>query len=114
MNGIAAQGGATVISSFLRGYGGQARAGSAEQTVGGQLVDRVVITIAPVFLQGYNVLDSKTDDGCDASSGGGAGETGCYCCVAWHVVHAVLCIYRYGKCKQGKLVGSGGMMGDHS
>lgn len=67
------EGGATVISSFLRGYGGQARAGSAEQTVGGQLVDRVVITIAPVFLQGYNVLDSKTDDGCDASSGGGAG-----------------------------------------
>lgn len=46
--------------------------------MGGQLVDRVVITIAPVFLQGYNVLASKTDDSCDASSVG-AGETGCYC-----------------------------------
>ena len=39
----------------------------------GQLVDRVVVTIAPVFLQGYNVLARKAD-GRDASSLGGSGE----------------------------------------
>eukprot|EP00904_Undaria_pinnatifida_P009238 jgi/Undpi1/5444/HiC_scaffold_2.g00723.m1 len=67
------EGGATVISSFLRGYGGQeSRADSVEQTVAGQLVDRVVVTIAPVFLQGYNVLARKAD-GRDASSLGGSG-----------------------------------------
>lgn len=38
----------------------------------GQLVDRVVITIAPMFLQGYNVLATKGNAG-DASAASGAG-----------------------------------------
>lgn len=50
---LLAQGGATVIASFLRGC-----KKGAHTEADGQLVDRVVITIAPVFLQGYNVLAS--------------------------------------------------------
>lgn len=38
----------------------------------GQLVDRVVVTIAPMFLQGYNVLDTGANAG-DASTASGSG-----------------------------------------
>lgn len=62
---IGFQGGATVISSFLREWardksvavvqaGGDASGGS------NGLVDRVVVTIAPLFLGGYNVLSSAS------------------------------------------------------
>lgn len=56
------KGGATVISSFLRGCG-EERASGEEDGRGfdGQLVDRVVITIAPTFLQGYNVLATDSN-----------------------------------------------------
>ena len=63
------QGGATVISSFLRGCGEEMAAEKSGGDVDGQLVDRVVITIAPTFLQGYNVLSTQ------AGAGGGGGQS---------------------------------------
>lgn len=62
------QGGATVISSFLRGNGDEPHAESGGRKQDGLLVDRVVITIAPVFLQGYNVLATKTSDADQSST----------------------------------------------
>ncbi|CAN0009776.1 unnamed protein product [Ectocarpus sp. 8 AP-2014] len=54
------EGGATVISSFLRGCGEEmARDEECGRNPDGQLVDRVVVTIAPMFLQGYNVLATE-------------------------------------------------------
>lgn len=42
----------------------------------GQLVDRVVITIAPMFLQGYNVLATEANAG-DAPTTSSSGAKGC-------------------------------------
>ncbi|CAM9975929.1 unnamed protein product, partial [Hapterophycus canaliculatus] len=58
------EGGATVISSFLRGCGEERASGKGSRSCDRQLVDRVVITIAPTFLQGYNVLATDTN-ACD-------------------------------------------------
>jgi len=77
-----------VISSFLRGCGEEAAVDESGRREGrgsadGQLVDRVVVTIAPMFLQGYNVLNSQpnTGDGDAASAtarpGSGAKACGC-------------------------------------
>lgn len=68
------QGGATVISSFLRGCQEDVAADKGGGGFGGQLVDRVVITIAPMFLQGYNVLATHTGD---ASAASGSGVKSC-------------------------------------
>lgn len=56
------QGGASVISSFLRGLDHDARKGGHDGEAdrsSGHLVDRVVVTIAPAFLRGFNVLASS-------------------------------------------------------
>ncbi|CAM9545756.1 unnamed protein product [Choristocarpus tenellus] len=45
------EGGASVITSFLRAKGGSNSVGG-----GYSLVDRVIVTVAPVFQNGYNVL----------------------------------------------------------
>ncbi|CAM9871170.1 unnamed protein product [Scytosiphon promiscuus] len=55
------EGGATVISSFLRGCGGDGTNAEGARVSERQLVDRVVITIAPTFLQGYNVLATDSN-----------------------------------------------------
>ena len=47
----------------------------------GQLVDRVVVTIAPMFLQGYNVLATEANAGGAACAASGSGANrGCCCC----------------------------------
>eukprot|EP00903_Cladosiphon_okamuranus_P006781 g6609.t1 len=66
------EGGATVISSFLRGYQEDKSMDEGGDGFDGQLVDRVVVTVAPMFLQGYNVLATGANSG-DASSASGSG-----------------------------------------
>lgn len=61
LNHLVSQGGATVISSFLRGLGEEDP--GAELIASGEsinrLVNSVVVTITPTFLRGYNVLSSR-------------------------------------------------------
>eukprot|EP00752_Nemacystus_decipiens_P004628 g4223.t1 len=66
------EGGATVISSFLRGCREDMAVDKGGDGFDGQVVDRVVVTIAPMFLQGYNVLatGARAGDACTASGSG--------------------------------------------
>ncbi|CAM9228488.1 unnamed protein product [Pylaiella littoralis] len=62
------EGGANVISTFLRGCCREGlAAGGGGSGVDGKLVDRVVVTIAPTFLQGYNVLATEAKTACDGA-----------------------------------------------
>lgn len=61
LNHLVSQGGAAVISSFLRGLGEEDP--RAEPITSGEITNRlvnsVVVTITPTFLRGYNVLSSR-------------------------------------------------------
>lgn len=81
---LMSQGGANVISTFLRGCCRDDTATEeGDSGFDGKFVDRIVVTIAPMFLQGYNVLAAKAKTACDdaaaAAPGSGAKRRGCYC-----------------------------------
>lgn len=61
-----------MISSFLRGCGEERARGEGGRSFDRQLVDRVVITIAPTFLQGYNVLATDAN-ACDTPTTSASG-----------------------------------------